>query len=54
MESEQFKAAKELLNKKLRELGINVDDSRVKEVYESPYNGSRCMGVPSSCANLMK
>lgn len=47
MESEQFKAAKELLNKKLRELGINVDDSRVKEVYESPYNGSKCKEITS-------
>lgn len=47
MESEQFKAAKELLNKKLRELGINADDSRVKEVYESPYNGSKCKEITS-------
>ena len=41
MESEQFKAAKELLNKKLSDLGINLDDSKAKEVYESPYNGSK-------------
>lgn len=47
MESEQFKAAKELLNKKLSDLGINVDDSRAKEVYESPYNGSKCKEITS-------
>lgn len=47
MESEQFKAAKELLNKKLSDLGINVDDSRATEVYESPYNGSKCKEITS-------
>lgn len=47
MESEQFKAAKEFLNKKLSDLGINVDDSRAKEVYESPYNGSKCKEITS-------
>lgn len=41
MESEQFKAAKELLNRKLRELGINVDDSKVQEIYNSLYDGSK-------------
>lgn len=41
MESEQFKVAKELLNKKLSDLGINLDASKAKEVYESPYNGSK-------------
>lgn len=41
MESEQFKATKELLNKKLSDLGINLDDSKAKEIYESPYNGSK-------------
>ena len=47
MESEQFKAAKELLNKKLSDLGLNVDDSRATEVYESPYNGSKCKEITS-------
>ena len=47
MESEQFKAAKELLNKKLIDLGINLDDSRAKEVYESPYNESKCKEITS-------
>lgn len=47
MESEQFKAAKELLNKKLSDLGINVVDSRATEVYESPYNGSKCKEITS-------
>lgn len=47
MESEQFKVAKELLNKKLSDLGINVDDSRATEVYESPYNGSKCKEITS-------
>lgn len=47
MESEQFKAAKELLNKKLSDLGINVDDSRATGVYESPYNGSKCKEITS-------
>lgn len=47
MESEQFKAAKELLNKKLSDLGINLDDSKAKEVYESPYNGGKCKEVTS-------
>nr|DAU82415.1 MAG TPA: hypothetical protein [Crassvirales sp.] len=41
MESEQFKTAKELLNRKLRELGINVDDSKVQEIYNSLYDGSK-------------
>lgn len=47
MESKQFKAAKELLNKKLSDLGINLDDSRAKEIYESPYNGSQCKEITS-------
>lgn len=47
MESEQFKAAKELLNKKLIDLGINLDDSKAKEVYESLYNGSKDKEVDS-------
>lgn len=41
MESEQFKAAKELLNKKLRELGINGDDNKIQETYNSLYDGSK-------------
>lgn len=41
MESEQFKVAKELLYRKLRELGINVDDSKVQEIYNSLYDGSK-------------
>lgn len=47
MESEQFKAAKDLLNKKLIDLGINLDDSKAKEVYESPYNGSKGKEIDS-------
>lgn len=47
MESEQFKAAKELLNKKLIDLGINLDDSKAKEVYESLYNGSKGKEIDS-------
>lgn len=38
MESEQFKAAKKLLNRKIRELGINVNDSKVQELYNSLYD----------------
>lgn len=47
MESEQFKAAKELLNKKLSDLGINLDGSKAKEVYEFPYNGSKSKEITS-------
>lgn len=47
MESKQFKAAKELLNKKLIDLGINLDDSKAKEVYESLYNGSKGKEIDS-------
>lgn len=57
MESEQFKAAKELLNRKLRELGINVDDSKVQEICNSLYNGSKdweinTLSVEQKCALL--
>lgn len=57
MESEQFKAAKELLNRKLRELGINVDDSKVQEIYNSLYDGSKdweinTLSVEQKCALL--
>ncbi len=57
MESEQFKAAKELLNRKLRELGINVDNSKVQEIYNSLYDGSKdweinTLSVEQKCALL--
>ena len=57
MESEQFKAAKELLNRKLRELDINVDDSKVQEIYNSLYDGSKdwetnTLSVEQKCALL--
>lgn len=57
MESEQFKVAKELLNRKLRELGINVDDSKVQEIYNSLYDGSKdweinTLSVEQRCALL--
>lgn len=57
MESEQFKAAKELLNRKLRELGINVDDSKVQEIYNSLHDGSKdweinTLSVEQKCALL--
>lgn len=57
MESEQFKVAKELLNRKLRELGINVDDSKVQEIYNSLYDGSKdweinTLSVEQKCALL--
>lgn len=57
MESEQFKTAKELLNRKLRELDINVDDSKVQEIYNSLYDGSKdweinTLSVEQKCALL--
>lgn len=57
MESEQFKVAKELLNRKLRELGINVDDSKIQEIYNSLYDGSKdweinTLSVEQKCALL--
>lgn len=57
MESEQFKAAKELLNKKLRELGINVDDSKTQEIHNSLYDSSKdletnTLSVEQKCALL--
>ena len=57
MESEQFKTAKELLNRKLRELGINVDDSKVQEICNSLYDGSKdweinTLSVEQKCALL--
>ena len=57
MESEQFKAAKKLLNRKLRELGINEDDSKVQEIHNSLYDGSKdweinTLSVEQKCALL--
>lgn len=57
MESEQFKAAKELLDRKLRELGINVDDNKFQEIYNSLYDGSKdweinTLSVEQKCALL--
>ena len=57
MKSEYFKAAKELLNRKLRELGINVDDSKVQEIHNSLYDGSKdweinTLSVEQKCALL--
>lgn len=57
MKSEQFKVAKEFLNRKLRELGINVDDSKVQEIYNSLYDGSKdweinTLSVEQKCALL--
>lgn len=57
MESEQFKAAKELLNRKLRELGINVDENKVQEIYNYLYDGSKdweinTLSVEQKCALL--
>lgn len=57
MESEQFKAAKELLNRKLRELGINVDENKVQEIYNFLCDGSKdweinTLSVEQKCALL--
>ena len=57
MESEQFKVAKEFLNRKLGELGINVDNNKVQEIYNSLYNGSKdweinTLSVEQKCALL--
>nr|DAH58003.1 MAG TPA: hypothetical protein [Caudoviricetes sp.] len=57
MESEHFKATKDLLNRKLRELGINVDDNKVQEIYNSLYDGSKdweinTLSVEQKCALL--
>lgn len=40
MESKQFKAAKELLNRKLKELGA-IDDSKAQRIYGSLYDESK-------------
>ena len=57
MESEQFKVTKELLNRKLKELGINVDDNKFQEIYNSLYDGSKdweinTLSVEQKCALL--
>lgn len=57
MESEQFKAAKKLLNRKIRELGINVNDSKVQELYNSLYDRGKdweinTLSVEQKCALL--
>lgn len=57
MESEQFKAAKKLLNRKLRELDINVNDSKVQEIYNSLYDRDKdweinTLSVEQRCALL--
>lgn len=41
MESEQFKTAREILNNKLQELNINIDEDKVQEVYNSLYDKSK-------------
>jgi hypothetical protein len=41
MESEQFKTAREILNNKLQELNINIDEDKVQEVYNSLYDESK-------------
>lgn len=57
MESEQFKAAKNLLNRKLRELGIKENDNKVQEIYNSLYDKSKdceinTLSVEQKCALL--
>lgn len=57
MESEQFKAAKNLLNRKLRELGINVNTNKVQEIYNSLYDISKdceinTLSIEQKCALL--
>lgn len=56
MESEQFKAAKELLNRKLKELGA-IDDSKVQRVCSSLYNENKdkeivALSIEQKCALL--
>lgn len=46
MESEQFKAAKELLNKKLKELGA-IDDSKAQRVCDSLYGENKDKEIDS-------
>lgn len=56
MESEQFKAAKELLNKKLKELGV-IDDNKVQRVCSSLYDGNKdkeivALSIEQKCSLL--
>ena len=56
MESEQFKAAKELLNKKLKELGV-IDDNKVQRVCSSLYDGNKdkeivALSIEQKCSIL--
>nr|DAD82347.1 MAG TPA: hypothetical protein [CrAss-like virus sp. ctcfK29] len=56
MESEQFKAAKELLNKKLKELGA-IDENKAQRVYESLYDENKdkeivALSIEQKCALL--
>lgn len=57
MESEQFKTARKILNRKLKELDINVNDSKVQEIYNSLYDRSKdweinTLSVEQRCALL--
>lgn len=57
MESKEFKAAKELLNKKLNGLGINTDEHKVQKVYNPLYDENRdneiaTLSVEQRCALL--
>lgn len=56
MESEQFKAAKELLNKKLKELGA-IDENKAQRVYDSLYDENKdkeivALSIEQKCALL--
>lgn len=57
MESEQFKTAKEIINNRLQELNISIDEDKVKEVYSSLYDESKdweinSLSVEQKCALL--
>lgn len=56
MESEQFKAVKELLNKKLKELGA-IDENKAQRVYDSLYDENKdkeivALSIEQKCALL--
>lgn len=56
MESEQFKTAKELLNKKLKELGA-IDENKAQRVYDSLYDENKdkeivALSIEQKCALL--
>lgn len=56
MESEQFKVAKELLNKKLKELGA-IDENKAQRVYDSLYDENKdkeivALSIEQKCALL--